>query len=95
MMNGFPPFRKEFSKIVQFSHIKCLDTKEHWLQYSGELLLPCASVVLQRLLNCLFTVDQKKRPAIEKVLHVVKEMEQNDTSALDELCDILIHNNFL
>ena len=86
MLNRFPPFHEieQTTFVVQRA-----SSSEHWQQYSGERLLPGASEGIQKLLNCLFIVDQQKRPAIDTVLTVVRGMEQNDMSALNELINAL------
>ena len=87
MLNRFPPFH-EVEQTTFF--VQRVSSLEHWQQYSGERLLPGASEGIQKLLNCLFIVDQQKRPAIDIVLKVVQGIEQNDMSALKELSNALL-----
>jgi hypothetical protein len=86
MLNRFPPFHE----IGQATFLQRASSSKHWLQYSGERLLPGASEGIQKLLNCLFIVDQQKRPPIDTVLKVVQGIEHNDMSALNELSNALL-----
>jgi hypothetical protein len=85
MQNGNPPLYD----VGQMKLIMLANKEEHWLQYKGELLLPKATDAMQKLLNCLFIVDQTRRPTIDNVRDVLQEMERNSFAGLNKLYDAL------